>query len=180
MAKRINDIVEYFKDLCVNHPLLAHDEAVGSRIFEVIAYEEAFGDFRTAATEKGYFVRLIMPTMGWSKKDDNAWKEYQCGLLFGKSYSSRESAKTAKIQAWDAAERIADDFVARMVYDSRDGHSLFNSTIDQVANMELSGDYMDAAGDGAYAAVMIVFNFKTFRCFTPTGSDFVAAGWLDL
>ncbi len=180
MAKYLTDVVDYYQNLCVQHPLLAHDEAAGKRVFEVVAYEEAFGDFRTAGKEKDFFVRFIMPTMDWKNNGNNAFKHYQCGLMVGKYYSARENPKTAKVAAWSAAEAVADDFIARMVYDSRDGHALFNSTIDLIENANLSGDFIDAAGDGSYAAVMYLFDFGTFRCIDAAGSDFVAVGWLDL
>lgn len=180
MAKYLTDIVDYFTGLCVNHPELAHDELAGKRVFEVISYEEAFGDFRSAAREKSFFVRFILPTMAFYRNGNNAGKSYQCGLMVGKFYSSRESAKTARIQAWSDAERIADDFIARMIYDSRAGNELFNSSIDVVDNMNLTGDFLDAQGDGAYAAVMYIFEFSTFRCIDSDGSGFQAVKWIDL
>jgi hypothetical protein len=180
MAKYISDVVDYFQNLCVQHPLLEHGEAAGRRVFEVVAYDEALGDFRSAAKEKDFFVRFILPTMAWKNHGNNAMKHYQCGIMVGKYYSTKEADKTAKITAWAAAERVADDFIARMLNDSREGHALFNSTIDLVENAQLSGDFMDAQGDGSYASVMYLFDFGTFRCVEPTGSDFVAAGWLDL
>ena len=180
MAKYLTDVVAYFQNLCVQHPLLKHGEESGRRVFEVIAYDEALGDFKTGAKEKGYFVRFILPTMKWTNNGNNAFKRYECGIMVGKHYSTREDAKTEKVAAWSAAERVADDLIARMVYDSRDGHALFNSTIDLVENTNLSGDFLDAQGDGSYAAVMYLFDFGTFRCIDATGSDFVSAGWLDL
>lgn len=180
MAKYLTDVVDYFKNLCVQHPLLTHSESTGSRVFEVIAYDEALGDFKTGAKEKVYFVRFILPTMKWQNQGNNAHKRYECGIMVGKYYSTREAAKAEKIAAWAAAERIADDFIARMVYDSREGNALFNSTIDLIENANLAGDFIDAQGDGSYAAVMYLFDFGTFRCIEPTGGDFVAAAWLDL
>jgi len=180
MAKYLTDVVDYFKNLCVQHPLLEHSENTGKRVFEVVAYDEAFGDFKTGAREKSYFVRFILPTMEWKNSGNNAMKHYQCGIMVGKYYSTKEDAKTEKVVAWSAAERIADDFIARMVYDSREGNALFNSTIDLIENASLAGDFLDAQGDGSYAAVMYLFDFGTFRCIESSGGDFVAAGWLDL
>lgn len=180
MAKYLNNVVDYFKGLCVQHPLLKHSEDAGRRIFEVIAYDEALGDFKTGAKEKAYFVRFILPTMKWANQGNNAHKHYECGLMVGKFYSTREDAKTEKITAWADAERVADDFIARMVYDSREGHALFNSTIDLVENAHLTGDFLDVQGDGSYAAVMYLFDFGCFRCIDAAGSDFISAGWLDL
>lgn len=178
MAKYISDVVDYFKNLCVQHPDLQHGEAVGEVVFEVVAYEEAFGDFRTAAVEKEYFVRFILPTMGMTRSDNNARKTYQAGLMVGKYYSTREDEKTVKVEAWSAAERVADDFIARMVYDSRQGNALFFNSIDEPGNLKLSGDFLDNAGDGSWVAVLYMFEFSTFRCLDPGGDDF--AGWIDL
>lgn len=180
MAKRISDVIDYFSDLCVQHPDLAHDEASGSRVFEFILYEDAFGDFRTAASEKGYFVRLLMPTATFSNHQNNAHKRYMLGLLVGKYYSTREDAKAAKRDAWRDAEKICDDFVSRMIYDSRVGHSLFNHSVDNVSGLDISADFMDYQGDGSYAAVLYTFSIETFLCLDADGADFMAVGWLDL
>lgn len=176
MAQYISDVAGYFKDLCVNHPDLAHDDAPGSRVFEAIAYEEAFGDFRTASKEKDYFVRMLMPSMTFERSDDNARKVYQVGLMVGKYYSKREDPSTAKMSAWADAERVADDFVARMIYDSREGHPII-SDMDNVQQLGLSGEFMDNEGDGSYAAVLYIFDLTTFRCLTGTQDS---VGWIDL
>ena len=180
MAKYITDAVDYFENLCVQHPLLTHKEASGSRIFEVVNYDQAFGDFKTGATEKSYFVRFIMPTMTFSSSDNNAKKRYQCGIMVGRYYSTRENDKATKLLAFNEAETVADDFVARMVADSRDGHTLFFNSIDKIENLNISGDFLDVQGDGSYAAVLYLFDFATFRCIDSAGSDFLAVGWLDL
>lgn len=180
MAVYLNDVVNYFKGLAENHPELLHNEASGSRVYEVIAYEEAFGDFRTAASEKGYFMRFILPTLKWDGHQNNAHKKYQIGLMVGKWYSTREDVKTVKIDCWSDSEKVLDDIIARMVYDSREGHAVFNHSADSVDALDLSGDYMDHQGDGSYAAVMYLFNIGAFRCIDSEGSEFQAVGWLDL
>lgn len=180
MAQYIGDIVAYYSDLATNHPDLLHDEVAGNRVFEPVSYEEAFSDYKTAAQEKSFFLRFIMPTMSFKDKDNNARKEYQCGIMVGRYYSTREDVKSAKLQAFGEAERVADDIVARMIYDSRGGHALFSHSIDKIENLELTGDFVDVQGDGSYAAVMYIFNFNTFRCIDGAGSDFISVGWLDL
>lgn len=177
MAQYLDDAADYFKYLCEQHPDLLHAETSGQRVFEVKAYEEAFSDFRTGAQEKAYFVRFIVPTMRMQGSGMNARKMYQAGLMVGKYYSTREDAKTAKVAAWAAAERVADDFVARMVADSRNGHPLFFNSIDDVSNLNLSGDFLDAEGDGSFAAVLYMFDFSTFRCVDPAGAEYPE--WVD-
>lgn len=177
MAQYLSDVVGYFKNLCENHPDLLHDDASGSRVFEVSAYEEAFSNFRTAGKEKDFFVRFIMPTMRYAPSGNNARKIYKAGLMVGKYYSTREDEKTAKVDAWSDAERVADDFIARMVDDSRSGHALFFSSIDNPDNLALEGDFIDNEGDGSFAAVLYLFEFATFRCLDPEGEDY--AEWTD-
>ena len=177
MAKYLSDIVSYLQNLCVQHPDLEHAEASGSRIFEVVAYEDALSDFRTAGQEKSYFVRFILPTMIFKSKDNNATKEYQAGLMVGRYYSTREDVRSEQVAAWSASERIADDFIARIVYDSRNGDALFNHSADSLAALDVRADFMPVAGDGSFAAVLYTFNFGTFRCVDPDGSGFAA--WLD-
>lgn len=178
MAKYLSDIVSYFQNLCVQHPDLAHAETTGDRVFEVVAYEDAFSDFRTAGQEKSYFVRLLLPTMTFKPEGNNARKMYQCGLMVGRYYSTREDQKAEMTAAWSASERIADDFMARIAMDSRAGHALFNHTVDSVDSLDMNADFLPAQGDGSFAAVLYTFTFGVFRCVDPDGGEF--AGWLDL
>jgi len=177
MAQYLSDAVDYFKNLCVQHPDLLHSETSGERVFEVKAYEAAFGDFRTGGQEKAFFVRFILPTIVYAKSGNNARKVYKAGLMVGKYYSTREDEKTAKVEAWSAAERVADDFMARIVADSRNGHPLFFNSIDNPENLGVEGDFLDNQGDGSFAAVLYFFDFSNFRCLDAGGDEF--AEWLD-
>lgn len=178
MNKYLSDFVDYFKNLSVQHPDLEHSETVGEVVFEVAAYEQAFSDFRTAEEEKAYFVRFILPTMRMEPHGNNAIKKYQVGLMVGKYYSRREGAKEEIVAAWSDAERVADDFIARMLADSRNGYPLFNATGDSVAGINLQGDFWDVQGDGSWAAVLYFFDIGTHRCLSPNDvNDY--AEWLD-
>jgi hypothetical protein len=177
MAKYLSDIVSYFENLCVQHPDLSHADTSGDRIFQVIAYEDAMSDFRTAGQEKSYFVRLILPTMKLAASGNDAMKQYQAGLMVGRYFSTREDDQAEMVEAWSASERIADDFMARMAVDSRAGNELFNHSIDQVGNLDVNADFLPTMGDGSFAAVLYTFNFATFRCVDPTGDCYAA--WLD-
>lgn len=173
----LTDFVEYFAYLCTQHPDLLHQEATGERVFEVVAYEDAFSDFRTAAQEKAFFVRLILPTMRFERQGANARKVYQAGLMVGRYYSRREDLKAEMVEAWSDAERVADDFVARMVADSANGYALFGGTADSIDRLNLTGDFLDVQGDGSWAAVLYMFDVGTFRCVDPNGAEY--AEWED-
>lgn len=172
----LEHIVSYFRYLCAQHPDLNHSEQAGQRVFEAKAHEEAFGDFRGGGQEKTYFVRFILPTMRYERSGDNARKTYQCGLMVGCYYSRKEDESTALTSAQSSAERVADDFVARMVADSRAGYALFRGSVDNVDALNLQGDFWDAQGDGSYGAVMYLFDMAVFRCLD---AQTTAAAWLD-
>lgn len=159
----LNNYVEYFANLSAKHPDLDHSEHSDGRVFEVASFDEAFGDFRTAAKEKKFFVRLLLPTIAFSRHQDNGLKHYQFGLMVGRWYSRREDGKMAQVEAFSAAEKVADDFIARMVLDSRGGHELFSGMADNIENLDLSGDYYAFDGDGSYAAILYVFTLAAFR-----------------
>lgn len=173
----LDDVVAYFEYLCTQHPDLLHSSTVGQRVFEVVAYEDAFSDFRTAAAEKDFFVRFILPTMRMERKDNNARKVYQAGLMVGRYYSRREDTSSEQVDAWSDAERVADDFIARMIADSVNGYPLFNSSIDNADRLNLQGDFWEAQGDGSWAAVLYMFDFGMFRCLDTNGADY--AEWED-
>lgn len=162
MTQYIEHIVSYFRYLCEQHGQLLHAETPGNRVFEVRSYEQAFGDFRSTAREKNYAVRLILPTFGFDDQGGQGLKKYQVGLLVVKYYSRREDDKNAVITAMSEAEKIGDDFVARIVNDSRNGHPLFYGA-DSPGAMQIEGDFLDVQGDGSYAGVMYFLNFQTFR-----------------
>lgn len=159
----LSNLVTYFRYLCEQHPQLLHAETSGQRVFEVRAYEEAFGDFRTAAAEKGYAVRLILPTFAYQGDGNQAAKRYQVGLLVARYYSRREDSKTEVVAAMSDAETVGDAFLARIVADSRNGHPLFHYTADDAGALQVTGDFLDFQGDGAYAGVLYLFEFSTFR-----------------
>lgn len=177
MNNYLSDFVAYFKYLSEQHPDLNHAETVGERIFEVVAYEDAWSDFRTAAAEKAYMVRFVLPTMTFDNSGNDARKSYKIGLQVGRYYSRREDSKEEIVEAWSDAERVADDFIARMVADSRNGYPLFNSTIDSVGNMKIEGDFWDVQGDGSWAVVFYLFDVGSFRCVNPNGAG--VAEWTD-
>lgn len=161
----LSDLVDYFRGLCEAHPDLLHDEASGSRVFEVVPLEEAFNDIRSGAKEKGYLVRLVLPTMSMSDHQNNAAKVYEVGLMVLKYHGTREAMKANYIAALTDAEKVADNFIASMVQDSRDGNALFFGRSDRVEWMQVSGDFVTLDGDGSYSGVQYTFRMATFRCF---------------
>lgn len=173
----LSQYIDYFKYLCTQHPDLLHADSVGDRVFEVVAYEDAFSDFRTAAAEKAFFVRFILPTMRVERQSANARKVYQIGLMVGRYYSRREDTSDELKAAWTAAEHVADDFMARIVADSANGHPLFGSMTDSADRLNMTGDFWEVQGDGSWASVLYMFEVSAFRCVSPQGAGY--ANWAD-
>lgn len=166
------EVVAYFKTLCMQHPTLLHLDTVGSRVFEVVAYDEAFSDFRTASEEKQYFVRLLLPTISLSNQNNNARKVYQLGLMVAKYYSRREDAQTEKVVAMSAAEHVADDLIAYVMEDARGNTGPFAYMLNHVEELGLTGDFLDTIGDGSYAGVLYMLDLPVWRCIDPNAEDY--------
>lgn len=173
----LDDVVAYFKYLCEQHPDLLHDDATGSRVFEVRDLDGAFGALRTGMKEKDFAVRLVLPSMEYHTEANNARKAYQFGLLVAKYHGRREMTDTDVIGAIAAAERVGDDFLERIVSDSRNGYDLFRSSVDQVADLKATTEVVTPLFDGSYSGVLLMFEFTVFRKIISTACSPVA--WAD-
>jgi len=166
---------DYFRYLCTQHPEVLHSELSGHRAFEVKPMEEAFSDIRTGANTKGVIVHLMLPAITYgADQGGNARKVYEFGLLVAKYHGSRESSKKTILDAMSAAERIADELVARMVGDSRAGVGLFSYGLDNPDNLALSGEFVTLEGDASYSGVVYTFKVPAWRCL-----DVADVAWLD-
>ncbi len=166
---------DYFRYLCTQHPEVMHSELSGHRAFEVRPLEEAFSDVRTSATTKGVLVHLLLPAITYgADQGGNARKVYEFGLLVAKWHGSRESTKKTILDAMSAAERIADELVARLVADSRAGVGLFQYGLDNPDNLGLSGEFVSLEGDASYSGVVYTFKVPAWRCL-----DVADVAWID-
>lgn len=169
---------KYFLHQCENHPDLQHAAVAGSRVFQTIGVEEALGDFRSGAKEKGIIFRLIdytyVITDGGSPTAQ-IQKEIQGGFIVAKYYSNRQGGQSEMYEAMDDAERITDEILEKMIADSLNGHPLFNFTLD--SRQEFTVNPIGYVGDTSYAGWMALFRFSNHwrNCL----SDESAPAWLD-
>jgi len=176
----IKEVIDYFRYLSTQHPLLLHDDAAGSRVFEVRDLENTFGALRSGAKEKDFLVRFVLPTLTMKRYDNNAWKVYQTGLLVLKYHGKRDIEDADVITAMKAAEQVADEFVERMVSDSRNGYALFGNALDNVDNLHLTGEFVTFQLDSTYSGVLIMFDLPVFRKIISTDTvDCDAVAWAD-
>lgn len=171
------DIVEYFSYLSTQHPALLHTDTAGARVFEIRDLDNAFGALRTGMKEKDYAVRLVLPSAEYRSEANNARKIYQFGLLVAKYHGRRDMTDADVIEAISAAERVAEDFLERIVSDSRNGLPLFGSSVDQVDNLKATLEVVSALFDGSYSGVLLLFELSPMRKIISTACDPVA--WED-
>lgn len=175
MNNYLNAYADYFRYLCTQHPDVLHAETSGQRAFEVKPLEEAFSDVRTAATEKGVLVHLLLPAISYgSDQSGNARKYYEFGLLVAKYHGQREATKKVILDAMSTAERIADDLVTRLIYDSRQGVGLFQYGLDNPDNLALGGEFVMMEGDASYSGVLYTLKIPAWRCI-----DVDEVAWVD-
>lgn len=172
----LDDIVAYFRYLCEQHPLLLHADTVGARVFEVRDLDNAFGALRTGMKEKDFAVRLVLPSIEYHSEANNARKHYQLGLLVAKYHGRRETTDTDVIDAMTESERVADEFLERIVSDSRNGYPLFRSSVDQVDDLKPTMEVLPALFDGSYSGVLLLFEFSLWRKIISTACDPVLWG----
>lgn len=159
---------DYFKYQCENHASLTHGDWVGERVFEVISVEEALGDFRTSGKEKDFVFRLIEPTYVIS--DDGQApirKQVQGGFVVAKFHSPRSGVASDYYTAMDDAEIIVDDFIAKMIADSKNGHPLFFNSLDSRQQITVTPTLKRA--DCSYSGWICTFNFS--QAFSDCASE---------
>lgn len=166
--------VDYFKYLCTQHPLIQHSDAQHQDAFAVVDIED-LGEFRTKIKTKDLVFRLInyMHKLGQNTTGQE-YKELQGGFLILDYYSPRKGGGAALQAALDRAEKVVDQFIERMILDSRTGHSLFVNSLDSQQSFTVEPT-MGAHSDGNYAGWLVLFDFQHYF---PVCAD-NRAGWLD-
>lgn len=148
----------YFKTLCELHPDLHHLDT--DRVFEVIHIEEAFGDFRKLVQEKGFIFRLIYPTYSFSNQGSDGHRQMQCAFLLAKSYSNRKEGKAGFFTALEACRKVADDFVVKILEDSRQGYPLFAYSANKPGELNWNAQVHNPTGDATYTGLLCTFQLS--------------------
>jgi len=169
-----SEYVNYFEYLCTQHPLILHSDVQKSDAFGIIDIED-LGEFRTRIKTKDLVFRLInyMHKLGQNTTGQE-YKELQGGFLILDYYSPRKDGATGSQAALDRAEKVADEFIERMILDSRGGHSLFDYSLDSQQSFTVEPT-IGAHSDGNYAGWLVLFDFEKYF---PVCAD-NRAGWSD-
>jgi hypothetical protein len=167
--------VSYFRWQAMKHPDLLHSPDVGDRIFEVISIEEAMGDFRSSVTEKGFLMRLIVPTYSLGDSySANGLKKAQGGFIISKYHSNRAADNAGFIAACTDSERVGFEIIEKMVGDSKNGHPLFNHSINTLDHLNLDVQPKHDEAEGGYYGWLFMFEFSSFFRNCPD-----ATAWID-
>jgi hypothetical protein len=151
--------------------LLGHTDT--NRVFEMVGVDEDWGDLRTRVKGKDYAIRVTEYTFQSGQDQGGIFRKVIRGaMLVAKFHSPRNDSSDQYHTALNAAERMHDDIIEKMIRDSRNGHPLFGGALDRVQ------DFQSAPApkplDGSYAGWEVVF---TLRPLFPEACDSVA--WTD-
>lgn len=171
-----SNYVNYFKNLCVQHPELRHAEEKGEEVFLLRSWEEVAGKFRSTIRPKDYAFMLIEYT--YSHMDNGAghtWKSMQGAFIVLHYHNDRNVGEASFVEAKTKTQTVVDDFVNRMANDAVEYRELFGSNTFLRDKMDVRP--MNNVGDGSYSGWLVSFELSPeFRCYFPHVDDAV---WLD-
>ena len=140
----------------------------------MINVEQAIGDFRTIG-KKGVIVRLLEYSYRLAI-NSNSLRPTVGGFMVLNYHSTRKTGKEGLIEAVKKAQTVTSDFIQRMVYDSNNGHILFNYSLSSSKDVNISMKVNE--GDIGYSGFLCTYHTKpTWRsCFeedpeTPAWAD---------
>lgn len=151
---------KYFQHQCTVHPQLLHEDVLGKQVFEMVTVEEAYGDFRLALPEKGFAFRLLeMSFAGGDTKTGDLAKFCEGGFIICRHWSEKMHGKTERFAAQEECEVIVDEFLEKMIADSKTGHPLFPWSVAAGSQFNLNAQELVRTGDGSYAGWLVTFRW---------------------
>ena len=147
---------KYLEHQAVNHPALLHTE--GSKVFEMIGIQDALGDFRSVGQEKGFIMRGIWYTYGFGFAHESV-KRMMGGFIIAKHYSNRVGGKKSLFEAMRDSEKVADEIIAKMVKDSKNGHPLFYHSFNHPSRANVQPKFN--AGEVGYSGYLVTFEISS-------------------
>lgn len=164
----IIDWVEYGRNLATKHKEILHQDAVNKRAFQVMDVEDAFGDIHSLTGD--IIVRWLIPTYQIEDPGSSPYKNYSVGFII--LCKHRRGQVDDYIDAIGKAERISDEFLARIRYDSQEDSALFSGGEDSFDEMNIVGNPLKGSGDSSYSGWITVF-----RIMSQFESDCIDNKW---
>lgn len=171
-----NDIYrKYFEHQYNSHPDMGGAAADVRGGFQVVSLEEALGEFRSDLARDQIIMRIS--NYSYTVNDntaDDAQKMCQAAILILQGHSSRSEDPADYYRAMERTEKVTDELIEKMIADSRNGHPLFNYSINTVANVNVSP--RENYGDGK-CGWLLVFRFNNHFRNCVQSED--APAWTD-
>jgi hypothetical protein len=171
-------IADYFKSIAVNHPDIRHEDKPGKVGYAVDNYADLLdGVFRNALKPSGYSLRLIDSSIKPEGDESQGLLAHvDTGFTITKRIPELTDAEVQK--AKDECLKITQEVIARMVMDSRDRLSLFQSSLNRISYGQFLCETSLFKGDGFWIGIVTTFQFKVE--FIEDICDLVnQTGWLD-
>lgn len=165
----------YFKNLCVNHPKLQHQDTAGEKVFSRADITEVFTGFRMDLKAKGYGFILLDPTSVINEPgSSNILQEYEGGFIICKYFKRDDNSSF--ITAIEETEEVYKDIVERMIHDSQNGFPMFNFSLNKTNNFNAQ---ITQASDGSYAGWMVTFSYKNQAMIQSRKDCPQRVNWID-
>jgi len=165
---------KYFEYQAIKNPELLHTE--DSKVFEMVSFDEAMGDFRTAVKGKASIIRLMNYTYRFYFSDQLN-KIMVGGYFIGSYHSNRKGGSESFNAAMEKSEKINDMILKRMAVDSSAGHPLFHYSLNTLENVNSQPKVY--AGDVGYSGYITTFPISALwdSCpDTPTDAGYGDGG----
>lgn len=145
---------DYFQSFAVAHPDLLH--SASNKSFELISVDEAFGVFRTGTNPESIF-RLIEYSYGFTD-DDQPLRIVNGGFQVLCRHSYREEGKDGFVTAMKRAQKITDHAVHKVIFDSNDGHILFDYSLNRANEFQVT--QLINGGDSGWSGFNVGFTIR--------------------
>lgn len=172
----LGDYIGYFRHQAEHHPLLMHSPLSGHRVFELVDFESAWGDFRSTIKEKDYMMRLALPTLGTEGEAFETTSMYGA-FLIAKYWKIREIGDDDLEVALSNSLQIGLQIGAKMIADSNAGHPFFGWAGGSAEALDLRATPKMYTGDANYAGYW--FTFKVAPHWDTCMTAETAPAWLD-
>ena len=153
------DYSDYFKEIATNHVAIRHQDEKGEKAFYHISIEDVFiGAGRNEWKQKGRILVLMDPIININRSNTHSIKQsYEGGFMILAHF--KKGDETDHVEKKNHTHEIAYDIINRMIMNSKEGHPLFNYSID--GHNAFNVDFADYKGDGYYTGTRCTFSFMT-------------------
>jgi hypothetical protein len=171
----VESFKSYAKNLASKHPAILHQDTEGAIAFAIDDFEDLLqGVFRDKIKPFGFSLRLIKPMLRPTTDEAAGMLAF---LDSGFSVLKRLESLTEIETAHNETAEITRQIIAKLVFDSRNGHELFLYSLNNVSYGKFNIEPVTFKGDGYYAGQMTTFQFQT-EYIEDIGELVEATNWL--